>query len=139
MGYNTRYTLTIQKENLRLADSKAVQDIQGFLMRSGFDIGEHTVVRMMTELSEHFRSLDVEDSEIFGKLEEISTYDFDEDGFTEGKWYDHEKDMKVLSGLYPNIVFTLDGEGEEQGDVWKKTFKDGKLEKSRKARIVFDD
>lgn len=36
------------------------------------------------------------------------------------KWYDHERDMRAFSGKYPKHLFTLDGEGEEQGDVWRE-------------------
>lgn len=44
------------------------------------------------------------------------------------KWYDHEDDMKRLSKLFPDVVFTLKGTGEEAGDVWVKYFKDGKVQ-----------
>lgn len=32
------------------------------------------------------------------------------------KWYDHEKEMIEISKRYPNVLFTLHGEGEEAGD-----------------------
>lgn len=44
------------------------------------------------------------------------------------KWYEHEKDMKKLSLMHPDIVFELCGKGEEQGDSWKKYFKNGKVQ-----------
>ena len=53
------------------------------------------------------------------------------------KWYDHEDDMKRLSLKFPEVVFTLKGEGEESGDVWVKYFKNGKIQTS-KAEIVLD-
>ena len=44
------------------------------------------------------------------------------------KWYDHDIDMKILSKAFPKIVFTLSGEGEESGDVWKTYYKNGKMQ-----------
>lgn len=38
------------------------------------------------------------------------------------KWYDHEKDMLAFSQMHPDTIFVLDGEGEEQGDVWRMFF-----------------
>ncbi len=49
-------------------------------------------------------------------------------GFGESiKWYDHESEMKAFSKRFPDVVFTLHGEGEESGDLWVKYFKDGKM------------
>ena len=43
------------------------------------------------------------------------------------KWYDHAIDMTKLSEKYPTVKFELYGEGEEQGDIWKKIFLGGKM------------
>ena len=40
----------------------------------------------------------------------------------ETKWYEHESDMKAISERFPDVHFTLSGEGEEQGDIWEKQF-----------------
>lgn len=53
------------------------------------------------------------------------------------KWYEHEVDLKAFSKRFPEILFTLKGEGEESDDVWIKYFKNGKMQHVI-ARIVFD-
>ena len=35
------------------------------------------------------------------------------------KWYDHEKDMKALSEKYPDLTFSVEGDGEETMDLWQ--------------------
>jgi len=59
------------------------------------------------------------------KFVEITDYYFN-DGEFEVKWYDCEDDMIKISKLYPNILFTVKGDGEESGDIWKHYFKYGK-------------
>ena len=48
----------------------------------------------------------------------------------EMKWYDHEADMITLSKEFPNILFVLDGVGEEFPDAWRKWFYNGTYEES---------
>ena len=54
------------------------------------------------------------------------------------KWYGHEEDMKQYSFRYPDTIFELSGEGEESGDIWKKYYKNGKVQVC-KAIITFDE
>jgi hypothetical protein len=42
------------------------------------------------------------------------------------KWYGHEADMIELSKRYPEYLFILTGTGEQNDDLWRKWFKDGK-------------
>ena len=49
----------------------------------------------------------------------------------ENKWYDWAEDMKEYSKLFPNILFTLNGEGEESGDFWAAYIKNGKMQEER--------
>lgn len=52
------------------------------------------------------------------------------------KWYEHDKDMRRLSLMYPDTVFELCGEGEEQGDSWKAYYKNGKAQRCE-AQITY--
>jgi hypothetical protein len=53
----------------------------------------------------------------------------DYDPFEEScKWYDWEDDMRRYSLLHPDVLFTISGEGEETGDIWKAYIKNGKVQ-----------
>lgn len=70
---------------------------------------------------------------------------FDDELNDEGKtddatlWYAkyHEPQMIQLSLAYPNVEFVLTGEGEDNLDVWRKYFKNGKLINSSSVRRIF--
>jgi hypothetical protein len=68
----------------------------------------------------------------------IDIFDQDGDSFDEYKWYKHEEDIAKISKKYPDVVFTLKGEGEEAGDIWVKYFKNGKIQRCQ-AKITFDE
>lgn len=55
-----------------------------------------------------------------------------------GSWYKHEKDLRDFSKNYPEVLFTLSGEGSEAGDIWKKYFRNGKCQVA-KAKIIIDE
>lgn len=63
---------------------------------------------------------------VLAALEKVSGYV----GLTEGaiKWYAHEADCLQVSREFPGITIRLYGEGEEQGDVYVKFFKNGMME-----------
>ena len=78
--------------------------------------------------------------EVLRNHSEEARYAFNEYGNPEDttKWYQYGEDMIWLSEKYPDIVFKLHGEGEENGDLWDCYFKNGKVQSCR-ARIVYDD
>lgn len=54
------------------------------------------------------------------------------------KWYNHEKDMIEFSKKHPNTLFMLYGEGEENIDIWKEYYKNGKTIRHI-AEVVFPE
>ena len=54
------------------------------------------------------------------------------------KWYDWEEDMRKVSAAFPEVHFTLHGEGEENGDLWYAHFLGGMMQYCP-AKIVYDE
>lgn len=54
----------------------------------------------------------------------------------ESQWYDHEEEMKESSEKFPDVLFKLHGEGEDNGDLWNKYFMNGKMQ-CCKAQITY--
>lgn len=46
------------------------------------------------------------------------------------KWYSHQNDLVEFSRKYPDTLFTLSGEGEEGGDLWKLYVKNGQAQRA---------
>ena len=63
---------------------------------------------------------------------------FEEEFEESRKWYNYKNDMRKLSLAFPNTYFLLYGVGEEQGDVWKAYFCNGKVQ-IIKATLSFKD
>lgn len=53
-------------------------------------------------------------------------------------WYNHIKHLAEFSEKYPDALFILDGNGDDNSDIWKKYFKAGKY-RNCSARINFDE
>lgn len=67
--------------------------------------------------------------------------DFTEEYINDGEsmtWYEHEIHVLGVTMKYPNLLFTLEGEGEETGDIWKKYFRNGKMVEVR-AVVTFPE
>lgn len=83
--------------------------------------------------------LDVSEEDLCSELIATTKYDWDEDlELYDVKWYDYDKHMKHISNQHPNTLFTLEGDGEEQGDMWKAYYKNGKVQRCD-AIITFED
>jgi hypothetical protein len=72
-------------------------------------------------------------------LDTVTGYHWDRNfQLFDAKWYDHHDHMLKISTDYPDLIFTLKGEGEEAGDLWKKYYKNGKYQEAR-AQIVYEE
>lgn len=54
------------------------------------------------------------------------------------KWYSFEGDMQEYSKKYPDLIFKVEGLGEEPLDYWIAYFKNGKMQMCP-AQITFDE
>ena len=75
-------------------------------------------------------------NEMAEAISKLSDYCFEArkgiiDSGDEIKWYMCTENMTEISKLYPNVVILVDGEGEEQGDIWKEYYFNGEGERIR--------
>lgn len=54
------------------------------------------------------------------------------------RWYEWASEVGALSKQFPYVLFQLEGEGEESGDLWRAYFRAGKVQKV-KAIVTFPD
>jgi hypothetical protein len=82
---------------------------------------------------------DLDRQTLVTELEKITPYTwYDDLILPDVKWYDYQTHMKLISKKYPDILFILDGEGEESGDIWRQYFKNG-LSKFDRAELSFPE
>ncbi len=77
------------------------------------------------------------------KLQEQSGYYFEENNFNSfqldsAKWYESTQDLTLMSILFPNIMITVYGEGEESGDIWHARVLNG-VYRQAKVKLILPD
>ena len=107
MGYYTRYSIQAFRFNLLLEEENVFKEVTQVLSKE--------------------------------QRERFIGYAVAEDGSTcdNVKWYDHSKDMKEFSKAIPDVLFIVEGHGEEADDLWKKYYLNGK-EQVAVARMTYD-
>lgn len=78
-------------------------------------------VDKMTELED---ALNSDNSCSYGHLFQMVN------GSDQIKWYNHEDEMRAFSKKFPEILFILEVNGEEEGDLSIKYFKNGKMQRA---------
>lgn len=127
MGYETRFELEITPNNSKLTEViewRSVRDLpykEVARSRDSFTYSIDELESLYTDLS--------------------STIDFEciaeaYNGSIQCKWYSHEDHMRKLSKVFPDALFTLTGHGEDEEDIWREFYKDGKMHRV-KAEITF--
>ena len=62
-------------------------------------------------------------------LNEVTGYVWEDDlALYSAKWYDWAEDISKISLKYPDRMLSLEGSGEEKGDMWKAYIKNGKMQ-----------
>ena len=98
MSYRTEFSLKVQ-------DGPTTEDVARYL-------AEH---QRLESLAGHRR-------------EDADTWDALLTGGLPLAWYNEEACLKAVSRHWPEAVFTLRGNGDDQGDLWVKYFKGGRMQ-----------
>lgn len=51
--------------------------------------------------------------------------------YANAKWYESDEDMLRLSSRFPDVLFTLRGQGEERDDEWYAYYLNGRVQEAR--------
>jgi hypothetical protein len=132
MGYYTRYELTWKVPNGETISLCTHKKPAGAKFCPQCGEGVKTISTDEAIIQKLSKIIEESDS---GEMHGINC-----DGSTAGncKWYEHEQEVAEFSKYFPTTLFTLNGEGEETGDIWKKYFLNGKMQVA-KAKILFDE
>lgn len=113
MGYYTYFTLGVHKKKHNVNCPEITVD---------FEIEKKIAVELAKIIYEIGDKPDERDVKYLAEVEERGMYAVLNDSL---KWYEHEDDMCKLSTMFPDLYFTLEGDGEEFDDFWRKLFHDG--------------
>lgn len=73
---------------------------------------------------------ELDDARLTADLGELFDSVYDDGGLiranTHAKWYDFEADMREFSENYPDLLFVVDGQGEDSTDLWLCYIQNGK-------------
>lgn len=132
MGYYTafKFSYVLPKEKSNLSKKVGVEDFKTMLNELGVEIPDTITFQE--------KSKKPLETELVEFLETLETNPMLVENYGTIKWYEHEKDILAISRRFPKILFILEGEGEDSGDIWKKYFKNGKIQVC-KAKITFDE
>ena len=130
MGYYTDYKLSFENgdEFVEFLEFPALEKMSFTQLK-----------KSLKNVEEHFTRMEALKQKVALDADLIENYLIHawNNDLNETKWYEHEEDMKRVSKAFPETLFILEGNGEEKGDIWRKYFKNGKVQVS-KIVISFD-
>ncbi len=142
MGYYTKFDLSWSIEDNTFEDDETRKELEEAIVNATSKTVKATLSNALSELNsnsyeERIARVLAKPGDYLPNIEE-GKYAFPVGDNAEScKWYSHEDDMRKLSIYFPNVLFTLSGEGEESGDIWEKHFLNGKTQHC-KAKIVIE-
>ncbi len=131
MGYYTNYTIEIDSKQAQVPSCKHKPKDVKFCPECGVAVG---MVDLYDNVIKHLEENYSDDYDL-ASIVDNSSEGWKSEGW---KWYDHEKTMREISTKFPSVIFTLIGEGEESGDMWRKYFKNGKMQIAKAVMIHFE-
>jgi hypothetical protein len=142
MGYYTSFALKVEAlDKATEADNVTIESVIEQISNAN-SVNKEELLSKLNALKNGGK-ITVTDLHIIEKFR--TTYDYAKHALTKDgntsepcKWYDHEDELRIFSANYPKWLFTLEGKGEEAGDLWKKYFVNGKMQLAN-AKIVFDE
>ena len=128
MGYYTYFTLGVHKKKYDVNNTEVTVD---------FEIEKKIAVEL-AKLIYEIKPTEMTESDIkyLAEVEERGIYAVLDDSL---KWYEHEDDMCKLSAMFPDLYFTLEGDGEEFDDFWRKLFHNGQCIGCVDGEIYYPD
>ena len=127
MGYYTYYDLHIDNSQVKDQVEKKKQSEIEEIQQS--NISNELKKRLIKDVEKMYETSVVTQNDVVNFLTFNPFGDHD-------KWYEHTQDMCRVSMEYPNVLFTLTGNGEEPEDMWVKYFMNGKVQ-IEKAVITY--
>lgn len=148
MGYNTTYKLTLLTPSnpqarffIELLDIGDVLEKPYSELRKMFKNVSEVIQRLednrgaFAERLKKMVKMKVDDAFINYSLEEV--HHAWVGNAVDAKWYDHDTHLLAMSSVFPELVFRLEGRGEEDDDIWVKYYHDGKVQVAH-ATIQFE-
>jgi hypothetical protein len=129
MGYYTEYSLTVDYSQAKDEAEKKKQSEIEEIQQS--NISDELKNRLIKDVEKTYQTSVITQNDVIDHL----TYNPFNNRCT---WYEHTEDMWRVSKKYPNAIFSLYGNGEENGDMWVKYFMNGKVQTER-AVITYAD
>ena len=87
-------------------------------------MGYQTYYRLSLEPLDEAKLVEVIEAE-----EMLGIFDHEGNATDWYKWYEYRKDMIAISRRYPDLIFCLEGEGEDREDNWIEFFQDGSFKR----------